>query len=75
MSTEKEGIRTLSIPPAGRLFVPHVTLARRAQLAKPLDELTPRLPLHREPLPLGEPTLFESRLGPEGPRYIVLERA
>lgn len=71
----EEGMRTLGFPPAGRLFVPHVTLARRAQLAKPLDELTPRLPLHREPLPLGEPTLFESRLGSEGPRYIVLERA
>ncbi|MDD4080369.1 MAG: RNA 2',3'-cyclic phosphodiesterase [Eubacteriales bacterium] len=70
----EEGAKALGFPPDNRPFVPHVTLARRAILTRPLDELTLLLPAHPEPLPLGPLTLFESRLGPEGPEYIARER-
>ncbi len=64
-----KGLGALGFAPEGRPFVPHVTLARRARLKKPLAELLPLLPLHPAPLLLGPLTLFESRLGPGGPRY------
>jgi len=54
--------------------VPHVTLARRARLKKPLAELLPLLPLHPEPVPVPALTLYKSVLGPGGPSYTALER-
>lgn len=60
-------------------YSPHVTLARGRQRAEVGPALGALLARHRE-TPFGEAfrveavTLFESRLGPGGPRYVPLAR-
>lgn len=70
----EKGLDALGFAPDRRPFMPHVTLARRAALKKPLADLLPLLPLHPEPVPVPALTLYKSVLGPGGPSYTALER-
>lgn len=70
----EKGLRALGFPPENRPFVPHVTLARRAELLEPLERLRPLLPLRPEAVPLAGLALYQSLLGPGGSRYTALER-
>lgn len=66
-----EGLASFGCLPDERAFVPHVTLARRARLNTPLSALAP-LPLAGQVYPVPAFVLFNSRLGPAGPRYHAL---
>lgn len=67
-----EGLLAFGLRADSRAFVPHATLARRAVLDKPLEDLAQSLP-RTCPEPVPAFTLFESVLGPGGPTYIALE--
>ena len=64
------------MPPEGRPFSPHLTLARvrdaarlrAATLVEPVRDLT------LGTTPVDAITLFESRLSPKGPTYVALQR-
>lgn len=61
-----------------RNWWPHVTLARRVHLPKPLAiapylEALPPIP-PQEPLPIEQVVMFESKFTPQGVRYIARDR-
>ncbi|EDP61030.1 2'-5' RNA ligase [alpha proteobacterium BAL199] len=64
--------RRAGLPPEGRRFVPHVTLAR---MSGPISDdsashwIGSRSPFVAGPFPVREVVLFESFLGREGPHY------
>ncbi|MEQ8395961.1 RNA 2',3'-cyclic phosphodiesterase [Thalassobaculum sp.] len=64
--------RRAGLPPEGRRFVPHVTLAR---MSGPISDdsvshwIGSRSPFAAGPFPVRDVVLFESFLGREGPHY------
>ncbi len=66
-----DGARAMGVPVDRRAFLPHVTLARSAHLMRPLDVLTPTLPLV-PPAPLPAITLFQSTFTKNGMLYTPL---
>lgn len=73
----EEEVAALGFPKEGRRFHPHVTLARIK--FKPSPELRALLAEHQATefgsLPVQRVSLYQSELGPEGPRYTVLASA
>ena len=68
-------LRSLGCSPETRPWLPHVTLARRAALNRPLGELAPLLPRVKGFLSLGDIVLFKSEFTPGGMRYTQLAKA
>lgn len=70
----EQGLRRLGFAPETRAFLPHVTLARKAALKRPLQELSSLLPTGAVMLALPDVTLFESVFTPQGVRHLPWER-
>lgn len=68
----EEGVRALGFAPEKRPFLPHVTLARRAALKTPWEEILPQLPLRPDPIAMGPVVLYQSALQRQGPVYTPL---
>jgi 2'-5' RNA ligase len=68
----------LGLPPEGRAYLPHVTLARISRGAAVSPEIERWLAVHAglssPPFAIEHMTLFESHLGGEAARYEVVER-
>ena len=68
----------IGLPPEGRAYLPHITLARMARSAGAAPEIDRWIADHAglasAPFTLGHVTLFESRLGSEGARYDAVMR-
>jgi 2'-5' RNA ligase len=68
----------LGLPPEGRAYLPHITLARMSRSAGTGPELERWQAVHAglssPPFTLEHFTLFESHLGGEAARYQVVER-
>ena len=68
----------IGLPPEGRAYLPHITLARMARSAGAAPEIERWIADHAwlasPPFTLGHVTLFESRLGSEGARYDAVMR-
>jgi 2'-5' RNA ligase len=68
----------LGLPPEGRAYLPHITLARLSRSAGFGPEIDRWRAAHAglasPPFRFEHLTLFESRLGGEGARYEVVER-
>jgi RNA 2',3'-cyclic 3'-phosphodiesterase len=62
------------LPPEGRAYVPHITLARGHMTTPPDGFLAAHGGLRSEPFPVTHFALFESTLGSQGARYTVVER-
>ena len=65
-------LRALGCSPETKAWLPHVTLARRAELGTPFGPLAPKLPRVAEPMQLGVFVLFRSEFTPGGMRYTPL---
>lgn len=70
----EQGLRGLGFTPETRAFLPHVTLARKAALKRPLEELIELLPTGATTHALTDVTLFESVFTPQGVRHLPLVR-
>lgn len=70
----ERGLRRLGFAPETRAFLPHVTLARKAALKRPLQELAGLPPPGDAMLALPDVTLFESVFTPQGVRHLPRER-
>jgi len=68
-------LRSLGCAPQPGTLIPHVTLARRAELKRPLGGLAPLLPRASGTLLLGDIVLFKSEFTPGGMRYTRLSTA
>jgi len=68
-------LRSLGCSPETRPWLPHVTLARRAELNRPLGGLAPLLPRTPGLMMLGDIVLFKSEFTPGGMRYTRLAKA
>lgn len=68
----EQACRRAGIPPEGRRFAPHVTLARLNRSAGPIGGWLARHGTFAapEPWPVERMTLYESRLTPHGSEYI-----
>lgn len=65
----------IGLPPEGRAYLPHVTLARMGGGAGPADRwLGDHAALSSDPFEAAHFALYESHLGHEGPRYEMIER-
>lgn len=65
----------VGVEPDRRAYAPHITLARLPRGAGPVQHLVGRSGgLSGKPFPVDRFHLFESRLGPEGPAYEVVEQ-
>ena len=65
----------VGLPPEGRAFLPHITLARRRPGAvDPAEWLERRAALASPPSSIDHITLFESELGRAGPAYHAIAR-
>ncbi|WP_439533945.1 RNA 2',3'-cyclic phosphodiesterase [Polymorphobacter sp.] len=62
----------IGIPPQTRAFLPHITVAR-GRLTGPIDGF-PAHPLPSAPFALTSFALWESRPGPDGSDYAIIER-
>ena len=63
------------LPPEGRAYLPHVTIARLGRNAAGLDRfLADQAMLATEPFTLDHFLLYESRLGHGGARYEAVAR-
>lgn len=63
------------LPPEGRAYLPHITLARFGRHAGPLGGFAETLgSVASAPFPITHFALFESTLGHEGASYTVVER-
>ena len=63
------------LPPEGRAYLPHITLARFGKAAGPIDGFAAAQGgLSSAPFPVTHFGLFESTLGGEGAHYEMVER-
>ena len=69
-----DGLKKNNFPVAKRNWKPHVTLARRAQLDVPLNDLVSKLPLSVEQIKLPSVNLFKSEFTPQGMLYTSILR-
>ncbi|MEO0499986.1 MAG: RNA 2',3'-cyclic phosphodiesterase [Pseudomonadota bacterium] len=68
-------LETLGIPPDGRAYQPHITLARFSRGSGPLDDfMTRHGDLSVPPFVATDFCLYESRLTQEGAVYDIVER-
>lgn len=71
----EQACRRAGLPPEGRAYLPHVTVARLARRAGPADAfLTANAALTSEPFTVDSFGLYESTLGGEGASYTLAER-
>ncbi len=68
-------LRTVGVPPEGRAYLPHITLARLKALAAPLDPfMTQHGGIASAPFEVGDFCLYESQLTRDGSVYTIVER-
>lgn len=70
-----QAIARTGLPPERRAYVPHITLARIGRGGGPVQPLLEGAgPVSSPPFPVEEFRLYQSRRGPEGAVYDVIER-
>lgn len=71
----EQACRRAGLPPEGRAYLPHITVARLARGAGPADAfLSANAALTSEPFVVDSFGLYESTLGGEGATYTLAER-
>jgi len=71
----ESAMRMAGLPPEGRAYLPHITIARLKSLAAPLDGfMAAHGGISSEPFPVDDFCLYESQLTRDGPIYTIVER-
>jgi RNA 2',3'-cyclic 3'-phosphodiesterase len=70
-----QALARVGVEPDRRAYLPHITIARLPRGAGPVGSLVERSGGVRSPaFTVDEFRLYESRLGPDGPLYSIVER-
>lgn len=64
-----KGLESVGFLPDSKPFLPHVTLARKVGLSKPLHEVLEMLPVCKTASSIPGISLYQSILNPRGPEY------
>lgn len=70
-----QALQRVGLPPEGRAYLPHITVARFGRIGGPIDGFVAAAAgLHGRDFTVDHFALFESRLGSDGASYTIVER-